>query len=61
MSGNVSEWCFDDFDGAGDYRVFRGGGLVDGAGSCAVGSQMGSIPVLGYDDMGFRLVLSLAP
>jgi hypothetical protein len=61
MSGNVWEWCFDDYDGSGTYRVIRGGSWDYIAGLCAVGYRSLNIPTDGNNSFGFRLVLSSVP
>jgi formylglycine-generating enzyme required for sulfatase activity len=65
MSGNVSEWCFDDYDGLGWFRVFRGGSWILFAEYCEVGCrdywsfEEGPSALVPY--IGFRLALSSVP
>ncbi len=71
MHGNVSEWCLDylyaDYRGAPDdgsawvtpqaqFRVRRGGGWSDYAGSCRTTARSGSDPRSGWWHFGFRVV-----
>jgi formylglycine-generating enzyme required for sulfatase activity len=55
--GNVWEWCWDLLDPAryGDYRVFRGGGFADDAGSVRASTRRGGAPRMHHDDVGFRV------
>ena len=70
MSGNVWEWCQDwkgDYSSSaqtnpagpssGSDRVLRGGGCLDGAGSCRVASRFFNSPDYLYISYGFRLSL----
>jgi len=62
MSGNVWEWCFDDYDGSGSYRVLRGGSCSNYADNGAVGYRDSDIPAGRYSSRyGFRLALSAVP
>ena len=61
MSGNVFEWCFDDFDGSGAARVIRGGSGFNYAGYCAVGNRYIEVPTSCPSNLGFRLALSAVP
>ena len=73
MSGNVCEWCFDDWhsnyngapsnggrwgDGTGSDRVFRGGSWPYNARYCRVANRYLSSPGRRGSNMGFRLVLA---
>jgi formylglycine-generating enzyme required for sulfatase activity len=60
--GNVWEWCWDVYDEKiyGDYKVFRGGGWNDPENSCRASCRRRSHPTYQIDDLGFRLVRSLA-
>ena len=61
MSGNVWEWCFDDWDGSGSFRVFRGGGGYGNASDCRVADRYGISPTgTGYG-LGFRVARSSVP
>lgn len=58
MSGNVSEWCWDNFNGEDSYRAVRGGSFNDGSDYCAISYRCGV-----YTDasdihraVGFRIV-----
>ncbi len=61
MSGNVWEWCFDDYDGSGTARVIRGGSGYDNAENCAVGSRYYNAPTRSDNFVGCRLALSSVP
>ncbi len=71
MHGNVWEWCADQDEWGGPYRVTRGGSWNDRAGRCAADSRYvcydasdrvenyrndGLILYLCHSDLGFRLV-----
>ncbi|MEM9896952.1 MAG: formylglycine-generating enzyme family protein [Bacteroidota bacterium] len=75
MSGNVYEWCEDDWHGdyggapdngsawidspRGANRVVRGGGWIDDAVRCRPASRVRYRPGYRYYDIGFRLAMSL--
>ena len=65
MSGNVDEWCADDYENPGQYRpgaglrVVRGGSWGSSAGNCTVASRYGISPVGRGLNLGLRLSRSL--
>ena len=61
MSGNVWEWCFDDWDGSGSSRVYRGGSWSIIAYYCRVAYRFNNDPSLPSDDFGFRVARSSVP
>ena len=67
MTGNVFEWCFDDYDGSGAYRVFRGGSWNSsehfwvGFRNVLLVPTLSSGPIVSNNYIGFRLALSLVP
>ncbi|MBM9519224.1 SUMF1/EgtB/PvdO family nonheme iron enzyme [Desulforhopalus vacuolatus] len=71
MSGNVWEWCQDDWhnsyngaprygsswgNGSGSFRVFRGGGWFNSPGYVRAALRYCSSPDFSYSNLGFRLV-----
>ncbi|MBP5548680.1 MAG: formylglycine-generating enzyme family protein [Bacteroidales bacterium] len=62
MSGNIAEWCEDDFDGK--YELSKGGKALRGGWYelsdyyCRVSYRNAELPNNGYRSDGFRLVLS---
>jgi hypothetical protein len=61
MSGNVSEWCFDDWEDLGQVRVHRGSNWNDGPFYCRVASRAGwGAGSKGYP-IGFRVARSSVP
>ncbi|MDE7386126.1 MAG: formylglycine-generating enzyme family protein [Muribaculaceae bacterium] len=63
MSGNVWEWCSDNYSSSysqprnSSNRVFRGGGWDDSASDCRVAYRNGYSPGNRYYDLGLRLAL----
>ena len=75
MSGNVSEWCQDAWDGSADYkdaptdgsanqkgekRVVRGGSCIDEVDKCRVYTRDCEYPDAWRPFLGFRLVLNVS-
>ena len=56
MSGNVLEWCFDDWDGSGTYRVGRGGSWDNDADNSRVAFRNRDFPSNSRNLIGFRVV-----
>lgn len=61
MSGNVSEWCFDDWDDSGTYRVMRGGSWFYYAVKCRVANRSFNIRDYASSNVGFRVVRTSVP
>ena len=61
VSGNVWEWCFDQWEFAGTSRVFRGGGWDNLAISAQVSYRDYYVPSYTTSFIGFRVVRSSAP
>ena len=61
LSGNVWEWCFDQWGSTGTLRVIRGGGWGDAAGYARVSSRRSDYPSSSDISFGFRVVRSSVP
>ena len=61
LSGNVWEWCFDQWGSTGTSRVLRGGGWDNGADDARVSSRSNAVPSYGSSGIGFRVVRSSVP
>ena len=61
MSGNVWEWCFDDWDGSGTRRVYRGGGWSHNADYCRVAIRYSNDPSNSLNLIGLRVARSSVP
>ena len=59
LSGNVFEWCLDDFagPGAGDQKVIRGGSWANIADNCLLNVRLGAPAGESSRTLGFRLAL----
>ncbi len=56
MSGNVYEWCWEDFADESDCRVVRGGAYHTQSANCATSSRFGIYPFSSYTYLGFRVI-----
>ena len=74
MSGNIGEWCEDEWDGypeepqtnpdpeaEGAYKVFRGGSFLSAAARCRVSNRSSCSPRLRQSIIGFRLAMRYRP
>jgi len=61
MSGNVWEWCFDQWGATGTYRVMRGGSWIINADFARVSNRINTGPSISYYYFGFRVVRSSVP
>jgi formylglycine-generating enzyme required for sulfatase activity len=59
MSGNVWEWCQDNYGGENQLYVARGGCWGDSAGNCRVTMRGSSAPGTRGANLGFRVILPL--
>ena len=59
MSGNVWEWCWDQWDSVWFSRVYRGGGYGSSYDYCAVSYRDGNGPSRRHDFLGFRVCRGL--
>ena len=70
MTGNVNEWCHDWYDyyssedqtnpvgpGSGDFRVMRGGSVINFYNECRISHRFGGDPDSHFFFVGFRLAL----
>jgi formylglycine-generating enzyme required for sulfatase activity len=60
MTGNVWEWCFDQWGSTGTYRVIRGGSWRGSASGARVSGRRSGDPS-GSNSYGFRVVRSSVP
>ena len=74
MSGNIGEWCEDEWDGypeepqtnpdqeaEGAYKIFRGGSFLSAAARCRVSNRSSCSPRLRQSIIGFRLAMRDRP
>ena len=74
MSGNIGEWCEDEWDGypeepqtnpdpeaEGAYKIFRGGSFQSAAARCRVSNRSSCSPRLRQSIIGFRLAMRSRP
>ena len=61
MSGNVWEWCFDQWESTGTFQVVRGGSWSDDAYGARVSSRSYDDPSGSDSIFGFRVVRSSVP
>jgi sulfatase modifying factor 1 len=61
MTGNVWEWCFDDWGSSFSRRVVRGGGGESTAADCWVRGRSNTGPEKSSSWRGFRVARSLVP
>jgi formylglycine-generating enzyme required for sulfatase activity len=60
MSGNIAEWCFDDFPSTGWFKVLRGGSYwSDDPKTLQLGMVAQRGPFIDWDDQGFRFAKTL--
>jgi hypothetical protein len=58
MSGNVWEWCFDNWNVTPSFRIYRGGSwstIIDG---CQIAYRAYYYPTLSLNNVGFRLAIT---
>jgi len=61
MSGNVYEWCFDQWGSTGTNRVMRGGSWYGDADFARVSYRKVGNPSISVNNIGFRVARSSAP